>query len=420
MYKAGGHDGLEWHMPEPPPAYRWVIFWTLAMIAASRIPLGVSLGILLPAITEEFHLTPAEQGWLGSAVSVDVFLAIPAAWLVSRFRPRRFLNISLTVGALLTGLQALAPSYLVLALARVAIGTVGSAYQPARTLLVQGWFPVGEMTLIGGMQVAVIGVVEAVTFVVTAPLAGLLGGWRPVMLLLAIVSAACLASWWLLARDAPVGRAQEPAGPEVSPLRVMVDHQALWPIGAGLLAAASAWWAFVTFWPSYMLARYGMPLETSGFLFSFTSLGMTPGALLVGWWCSRHSAARAPVLVGSGLVLTITSWGLLLTDYPPLVLVLTCAQGLAWGFVPLITAAPYHLPGIVGRQAVVAVTLMGWMGNVGPLLGPGVTGVLAQAVGSMAVALGVISVLYGMLIVSALATWRAGSRLPATPAQKAT
>gem|GEM_PF-5721096 len=57
-------------MQTHPSKYRWIIFIVLAAVIISRVPVGISLGVLLPHIKDDFGLSATQQGWwLGSALN---------------------------------------------------------------------------------------------------------------------------------------------------------------------------------------------------------------------------------------------------------------------------------------------------------------------------------------------------------------
>lgn len=379
----------------PPPRYRWVVFVLLAGAVATRVPVGISLGMLLPDITATFGLSAVQQGWLGSALNLGhVLLGVPAAWLFSRYNPRILLSLSMGAGALLTFAQALAPSYGYLLALRTLAGVVFVSLAPARILLIQQWFPLREVVLVNGMQVGVVGVTEALTFSLTPLLSIAVGGWRNVMHVFGALGMAASATWWALGKER---KEQTPRQGQrelgVSPLLVLLNRPVLWLIALGQAGAPAFWWAYATFWPTFMQERYGLPLETSGFLFGLTSLGMVPGSLAVGWLCSRSPSLRRPFMWGCGVALGTTAWGMLLTDSVPWLFVLCLVGGLGWGFVPLMATLPFELPGVQPREVAIAASFLFTAGSLGGLVGPVLAGWLIEQWGGAMPALAVLALL---------------------------
>lgn len=377
-------------MPLVPVAqHKWAVWALIASTTLVRIPAGVALGVVLPALAAELALDPAQQGWLGSALSLPgVLLGIPAAWYLARFDPRMVQGMVLTLGAGLIFLEGLAPTFAVLVLLRLGAGVAFTGLQPAQALLLRQWFVPREMPLVSGARAAAIGLVEAATFALVAPLAVAVG-WRAAFHGLGVLGGAVALVWWLFSPPARAtsGERASQTGAGANPLQLLRRYPALAAMTLGALGAPAAWWAYVVFWPSYMLAQFNMPVEVSGPLFALTSLGMTPGALFVGWLCGRAPVLRGPALVVCGLALALGSWGMLLTNDVAALLVLTSAVGLAWGFIAVMGGLAFQLPGIQPRDTAVASSIIWTCTGIGELLGPALTGLLAVATGSVPLAL---------------------------------
>ena len=380
-------------MEVPPVRYRWAVLGLLGAAMAGRILVGASLGVLLPDMTASFGLSAVQQGWLGSAFNLgNVLLGVPGAWLFSRCNPRILLAVTLAISALLTFAQGLAPAYAFLLGFRVMSGIMFVSMSPARTLLIQQWFPLREIVLVNGINIAMVGVVEASALALTPFLLLLVGGWRNVMHTFGALGVATALAWLRYGQERGERFQQSSAATaDVSPILVILRHPALWVIALGQGAAPAFWWAYVTFWPSYMLDRYALPLTLSGFLFGLTSLGMAPAGLLIGWLCSRHPALRRPVLWGCGLGLTLTAIGMLLTDSVPLLFALCLLGGFSWGFVPIVSSVPYELPGVQPREVAVAASFLWTVGSLGGLLGPALAGWLIEQWSNPALALGILA-----------------------------
>lgn len=394
----------------PVANHKWVVWVLLASTTLVRIPSAVALGVALPALTAELALDAAQQGWLGSALSLPgVLLGIPAAWYCARFNPRHLQTAVLAAGSALIFAQGWAPGLEALLLTRMLAGVVFTGMQPAQTLLLRQWFTPREMPLVSGSRAAVIGLVEAATFSLAAPLVAA-AGWRFAFQALGAIGAAVTVTW-LAFGPKYVPEPAEPVTPGLSenPLSLLRRHPALAAMTLGAFGAPAAWWAYVVFWPSYMLERFGMPVEVSGPLFALTSLGMTPGALFVGWLCNRLPLLRGPALIICGAVLTGASWGMLLTDNVTALVILASGVGLAWGFIAVMGGLAFQLPGIQPRETAVASSIIWTATGIGELAGPALAGVLALATGDVATALAAAAALSCGLVAGGVAV----RRLPA-------
>lgn len=389
--------------------YRWVAFGAMTFVGLNRVPVGVALGILLPSISQELGLSLIEQGWLGGALNLgNIFVGVPAAWLVSRWNARWVLGLSSAFSALLTIVQALAPSFLPLMAARALSGIARDANAPARVILVRQWFPLSEVVLTMGIFIACVGVVEWLTFALTPRLLNAVGGWRNVMMLFGAMGLVATLVWFALGREGP-GQDHGKQGPDdrVSPITVLWRRKVLWIVALSQIGGPGSWWAFGTFWPSYALDRFHLPLELSGFLFGLTSLGMAPASLLTGWFSSRRPEWRPALLVVCGLLLCLSSLGMLLTGNPVLLFILCLGGGFGWAFVPIVTSFPYELPAATGREVAIASSFLMTTGSAGSVVGPVLAGWLAESTGDMALALAILALFALLVSFAAFAVRRA-------------
>ena len=96
-------------------------FLGLSNILNSLIML--SLGILLPNISEDLGLSSAQQGFLGSSMFIGtMIMSLPAGLWLSRPDASKVLLGALAFGTAFVMVQAWAPNYTVLLLARLAFG----------------------------------------------------------------------------------------------------------------------------------------------------------------------------------------------------------------------------------------------------------------------------------------------------------
>jgi len=121
-----------------PSTYRWVVLGTWITSHVVAFVIFSVLGILLPSITEEMGLSPAQQGLLGSSAQWgSIVLAVPLALWGSRYSPKLLTTVTLALGAALVFLQGWAPSFLLLLMARLAFGMTLTARRAAFALLTQ-------------------------------------------------------------------------------------------------------------------------------------------------------------------------------------------------------------------------------------------------------------------------------------------
>ncbi|MCI0787667.1 MAG: hypothetical protein J4O09_15275, partial [Chloroflexi bacterium] len=97
--------------------YRWVVIGVWLMGSVSGFMIMSTLGILLPAISLELSLSPAQQGLLASsAFWGNLVLAIPLSWWASRYSAKLLTTVTLVLGTVFLFLQGWAPVFGVLLL----------------------------------------------------------------------------------------------------------------------------------------------------------------------------------------------------------------------------------------------------------------------------------------------------------------
>ena len=344
-----------------------------------------TIGLLLPSISSELRLSPAQQGLLGSAAFWgNIALTLPFGWLASRLRPKPLTAVTMAIGTACLLLQGWAPVFAVLILGRLAFGISIIAREPARALLIHQWFPSREAILANSISSLMFGLVVGSGLVATPLiLESVADDWRLVLRMFGVLFAALTAAWVVLGRERP---AQTPGAEDgawgVGLLRSALSHRDLWIGGGGFIGATLAWSAFLNFYPTMMLDVHGLPLRWSGallaigiFVGGITGLGLSYSVMNFG--------GRRPVLQLAGTVMTASYVGMTLTGSIPLLLSLSVLNGMAWGMYPVLYTVPFHLPGIRPREIVISVSALMTMIAVGTGTGPVIAGLLQEAVGDL-------------------------------------
>ena len=384
----------------PPSRYRWVILGVLLFLAAARLAVLPSLGILLPDIAGSFDIGPAQQGLLVGVISTgNVVLGLPAAWFFSRYPASWLCLASAASATALFLLQSSAPSFAVMLPVQALIGFSFLSQSTASAILGTGWFPVREQVFVSGTFNAAAGLIEVIAFNVVGPALRWTGSWRAVVAGLSGFWLAGTLLWVLLGREPPRRDEHSSGGASVWPI---LQERRMRLAALGAFGPVAAWVSYVSFWPAHMLAAHDAPLEAAGFVLGMSSLGQVPASLLFGWTCSRRPGLRPAILLGSGLVLATTGIGMLLTDSLPVLTTLAAVQGIAWGYLPLLAAVPYEIPGFGPRQVAMASSFVWSCSSLGALLGPVLAGAIAQQAGSFVPALALLSCFSLLVCLSAL------------------
>ena len=394
--------------PDQAPGYRWVVMglWNFCSVSAFMV-----VGILLPAISAELSLSPGQQGLLASsAFWGNLVLAIPMSWWTSRYGPKTLTTVTLALATGFLFLQAWAFSFLVLLAGRLAFGLVVMAGQPARAILTQQWFRPREIVLVNSISNALFGLVVGGGLAAAPFILSSLGNdWRSTLRSLGGLFVVLSILWVALGRDKGDRKRPEPDVSQEEPEesgRVWgtLSYRDLWVGGLGFLGATLAWSAFLSFFPTLMLDRYGLSLSWSGamlavtvFVGGFTGLGFSYAVMV--------TDRGKEILQILGVLMAGTYAGMALTGSIPLLIALSLVNGIAWGFWPILFTIPFRLPGIRPRQVAVGLAFTTMMTSGGIALGPLITGFLQESLGDLRQALMIVSF-------TALSLTAAGSVLP--------
>ena len=336
--------------------YRWLVVGLWMVASVSGFMVLSTVGILLPSISADLHLSPSKQGLLGSAAFWgNITLAIPMSWWTSRFGPRALTAVTLALSTAALFLQGWAPAFAVLLLGRLAFGITIIARQPARVALTQQWFAAREFVLVNSMSNVLFGVVVG-GGLLAAPLilAAFGDSWRATLNTFAGLFGALTILWILLGRERRTGEAStRELVRDLSVIRGALGFRDLWVVGLGFLGANFAWSAFLSFYPSLMLDRYGLALTWSGAILAVGVL--VGGGIGLGFGLMVMKMGNTNALLKIlGVLMAATYAAMTLVGNVPVLMALTILNGIAWGFWPLLFTVPFHLPNIRPREVAVA------------------------------------------------------------------
>ena len=409
---------------EPLLAYRWVVMGIWLTASVSGFMIMSTIGILLPAISAEFGLSPFQQGMLGSAAYWgNLVLAIPLGWWTSRFAPKILTTATMVLGTLFLLAQAVSPGFAVLILGRMAFGISVIARQPARAFLTQQWFPARQVVLVNSISNAMFGLVvgggvAASPFILIA----LSDDWRATLLSFVALFAVMTILWIIFGKERVTSEYRARlAAQDASVLKGTLRYRDLWFGGLGFVGATTAWSGFLSFYPTLMLDNHQMPLFWSG---GILALGIFMGGICglgFGWVVMVSDRGRT-ILLATGATMAATFMAMTLTGSIPVLLALTFVNGIAWGFWPVLYSVPFHLPGIRPREVAVGLAFIQMMSSAGITLGPLATGLLQELTDDLGLSLAIVSFaslslcMAGLVMRHGLSGSRRPEREPATTA----
>ena len=279
----------------------------------------VAPAVITVELMSEFALGAAALGNLSAFYFYSyVAMQIPTGVLVDHWGPRRVLTAGAGIAALGTFLFALTPSFALVGFGRLLIGaSVGVAFV-AMMKLSTHWFHPSRFAAISGLALTC-GIVGAVS--AGAPLRMLVDGfgWRAVMIVSGIATAALAVVTWVIVRDDPSGRGyrsymrmtseSSPRHSMLGGIRHVLRYRNIWMLFLSPGGVAGPALAFSGLW--------GVPFLTTHYAVTTAQAALMTSALLIAWAvggplvgaASDRIGRRKPLLL-AGFLTSGTAWAI--------------------------------------------------------------------------------------------------------------
>lgn len=166
--------------------FRWVVMALIFVIYTVAAADRANIGVALPFIRNDFHMSNTEAGAFISLFFVGYSVAqIPAGFLCSKLGVRRIFSVFMLLTSLFTGLIGTSGSVLMLKLYRLGLGLAEAPLPVGITSTINHWFPPKEKGTATGIFLS------AAKFgpVIVPPLGALIiqmAGWQEIFFLFAI------------------------------------------------------------------------------------------------------------------------------------------------------------------------------------------------------------------------------------------
>ena len=387
-----------------PSPYRWVVYTLFVMCNIMGFLIANTIGILLPSISSELDLTPTQQGMLSSAPFwANVGLMIVIALWVSRYSPKILTLVTVVSGGALILVQAWAQGFFGIFVGRLLFGVTMIAREPARSLLIRQWLPQKEVNHAGGISNLFFGImVSGGVFLLPMLLNYFDGNWRDVMITFAFIFFGLAIVWAIFGKENPL--AEQEAEEKDGEFQIVVKifrYKNVWFAGIGFLGVVMSFSSFNSFLPTLFVDSYNISLGKSGLIVGLYILPGGFSGVIVGLFC-KSPKSRSFILILSGIVITLTYGAMTLVDSYHWLILLALANGLAWGFFPLLYMVPFHISGIKPREIAVSVATVMTMASIGSAIGPTLTGYLQESLGSLETSLRYISIAPMTLLIAGI------------------
>jgi MFS transporter, ACS family, D-galactonate transporter len=366
-----------------------------------------ALSVSLPFIKEDFKLDEFQLGLLSSSFFlIYAFMQVPGGWLVDRFGVRRVYGWSFALWSVMSALTGLAVNFATLFALRAAVGVGQSALFPASSRATANWFQERER----GFMTAIY--LTGVRF--GTALVSFIGGyflvsysWKLFFIVTGLVPLVWLLPWHSFLRKWEVTPGASAQAVNRAPFWksfTLLKHRSVLGIFLGFFAYDYAWYVFITWLPGYLRLERGFtPTEMgvySAVPFLVMSVIILCSGLLSDWLVRRGGnetkVRKTLICAGMMVALLIVPAGMV-EDKMTAVWLLTvslCGLGLCAPNTWTLTQA------VCEKRIVGTVTgIQNFGGNIPGIIAPALTGYIAHATGSFALALGVVgAVLVGGML----------------------
>ncbi len=264
---------------------------------------------LLEPVMAEFHLSHAGAGFLFSVFFYGYMgMQVPAGFLGDRFGRKRVLVVGILIVAVSTLATGLAPTLLVLGLARLLAGLAQGMYFANDRPIIAAATPRDRLALGQGISFSGLGIGNALGVIVGGAL-GEIMPWRQVFLVLValpVISATLIGRF---VPEVPSGRGRSDAGPGESGSASVFRHRDLWVLGLAGMCPIWTQFLIATWGPALFMELGVRELGRSALYASLLGVAAPPGLLALGTLSDRllrRGIARKVVLAGALVCMAVS------------------------------------------------------------------------------------------------------------------
>jgi sugar phosphate permease len=323
--------------PTKRTGYRWIV---LVMIYLTYMIAGAdraNIGVVIPAIRKDFHLSNTDVGALASLFYVSyALIQIPAGYLFEKFGIRRILVGSMVLTSLSTLFTGMAASAIQLKASRLILGGAEGPINIGIVSTINRWFPAQEKGFATGVFMSSIKFAPAFVPPLCAYLM-LHFGWREVFYIFGIPGFISALLWYYLVRDdpsqsrrcspeevayikdaVPLSREKKPVqdeahaktsswldafirSREVDLLKTngeILRSWNVWACALGYFFMVGITYTIMTWIPTYLVSVKHFSIMKMGIVASAPWVGAIVGNLLGGWLSDRvFVKRRKPVML---------------------------------------------------------------------------------------------------------------------------
>ncbi|WP_309089851.1 MFS transporter [Phenylobacterium sp.] len=378
--------------------YRWVVVGLLFLAMVVNYVDRQTLGLLKPALTEEFGWSETDYAdlvfWFQAAYAIAYL-----TWgrVMDRMGARFGFGLAYLIWHVGHIATAAATSFGGFVAARVLLGLGEGGGFPGGIKAVTEWFPKKERALATGLFNAGTNIGAIVTPLVV-PAIVLAWGWQAAFIVTGVAGLIWLPIWLLVyrrPREHPKVSAGELAYIEQDPPDTvekvawtkLLGYRETWAYAIGKFLIDPVWWMFLFWLPDFLGKRYGLDLKTFGPPLVAIYLLSDVGSVGGGWMSSRfmhmgwsiNRARKVTMLICALLALPV-AFAAFASNLWVAVLIIGVATAAHQGF----SANLYTLPSDVFPRSAVAsvIGIGGMLGAIGGMVFSKYVGFILERLGT--------------------------------------
>jgi len=392
---------------------RWWLLLLLftAMLISYAHRGALSVAVAASSMTEDLHLSEAGIGVLLSAFFwIYAFTQVPAGWVVDRFGVRRAYSLGFAFWSLTSALTGFATGFASLLGLRVAVGAGQAISFPATSRAVANWFQERERGTVTGTYLTGVRFGTALINLVGVYFLARYD-WKLFFIVIGLVPLIWLLPWskFLSEWEIPAARPGPATTSTVSFFHSLslIRHRSVLGVFLGFFAYDYAWFVFITWLPRYLKKERGFTDSEMGVFSAMPFVAMAVIIVLSGMLSdSLVRRGYQEIRTRKILVLTGLAIGCLIVPAGMVADKMTAVWLLTISLSGLGIASPntWTLTQAVCQKKIIGTVsgIQNFGGNLGGILAPALTGFIAHATNSFALALGLTG---AVLVGGMLAYW---------------
>ncbi len=294
------------------PRYRWYIFWVLALQFMFVYFHRVSSAVVAPELIKTFNISGTALGVLSAGYFyMYALMQVPAGLLSDAWGPRKTVTVFTFIAGLGAILFGLSPGFGMATCSRILVGLGLSTTFVSSMKIFSSWFHAREYARVSGIFLGVGGMGWLIA---STPLAVLSQwyGWRPVFVVIGVVSLFLGALTWFVVIDRPgerqsKGRIKYPR-PEKgrrigNDIKQVLGERYFWPLAVWSFINGAILFGFFGLWAGpYLIEVRGLSKANAGNILSMVALSMIVGSPAVGYIADRLVPSRKLLLLLSSII----------------------------------------------------------------------------------------------------------------------